>query len=596
MGSAQEVGEVPSRWVSSQWGQNMRAMQVRIKSRFRIAMTSRRLRQKPRRPGLVSGGSPALRATATGIVVARVFQGNVIFARMARNLAKQEWQKRVGWVSSLRPAAIIPSSVSSRFWSLLGYSAAGGALVAAEQQHQAPAQAEALAVATPVGSVHGSGSQEAVSAKRDAKRAKLSYYEELAIAQASDESLSTQIAQAVMLPAVAGACHVFMHGLNVTEVYGVEKLEEAIKNRPEGQSLITVCNHVAAMDDPLVMAALLPPSLFLQPKSLRWTLCATDRCFTNAAFSAFFRSVKVLPLKRGAGLQQEGIDIALSKLRRGDWVHIFPEGSRSRDGGKTIGTVRRGIGRLVTDVEKTPLVVPFVHTGMQDLMPVGSKFPKVSKKVSVLVGDPIELDDLIKESTVEFASKAELYDAIAVRVGQRMQVMKEELDQLVAVRELQLAAEEAERHYSIEKAQNLLQYVDWEAQGHLPESDSVVKEHYLDYSSIRNSDAFAQISGVHEQLYRAEQTNTRQELNVPDQKISESEMEEFFELEDDWDPLSRPSILSRVRGFVDTPTFLGLGFAARGFLSTRREEEGSELNIGWRYLRRQTSKPLNQVN
>lgn len=66
-----------------------------------------------------------------------------------------------------------------------------------------------------------------------------------------------------------------------------------------------VCNHVASMDDPLVMAALLPPRLFLQPKSLRWTLCATDRCFTNAAFSAFFHSVKVLPLKRGAGLQQE---------------------------------------------------------------------------------------------------------------------------------------------------------------------------------------------------------------------------------------------------------------------------------------------------
>jgi len=66
-----------------------------------------------------------------------------------------------------------------------------------------------------------------------------------------------------------------------------------------------VCNHVASMDDPLVMAALLPPGFLLHPKSLRWTLCATDRCFTNAAFSTFFRSVKVLPLKRGAGLQQE---------------------------------------------------------------------------------------------------------------------------------------------------------------------------------------------------------------------------------------------------------------------------------------------------
>lgn len=45
------------------------------------------------------------------------------------------------------------------------------------------------------------------------------YVPDLAIAQASDESLSSQFAQAVVLPTVAGACHVFMHGLNITEVW-----------------------------------------------------------------------------------------------------------------------------------------------------------------------------------------------------------------------------------------------------------------------------------------------------------------------------------------------------------------------------------------
>ena len=160
----------------SRWGENMRAMQVRIKSRFRVAMTSRRLlRQKSRGPaGLVSvSGSPAMRATATGFVVARVFQGNVIFARMARNLAKQEWQKRVGWASSARPAAIFPLSVSSRLRSLLGYSAAGSALVVAEQQQQPPAQTQALVFTSP----NGPGYQEVVAAKKDAKKSKAAYYE-----------------------------------------------------------------------------------------------------------------------------------------------------------------------------------------------------------------------------------------------------------------------------------------------------------------------------------------------------------------------------------------------------------------------------------
>jgi monolysocardiolipin acyltransferase len=40
------------------------------------------------------------------------------------------------------------------------------------------------------------------------------------------------------------------------------------------------------------------------------------------------------------------MDMALSKLNSGGWVHIFPEGSRSRDGGKTIAPAKRGVGRL----------------------------------------------------------------------------------------------------------------------------------------------------------------------------------------------------------------------------------------------------------
>lgn len=123
-----------------------------------------------------------------------------------------------------------------------------------------------------------------------------------------------------------------------------------------------------------------------------------------------------------------------------------------------------------------------------------------SAQVSVLVGDPIEVEDLLKENGGKYASKAELYDAIAVRVKQRMQKMKEELDQLVAVRELQLENEAAQRLPSLEKAQKLLQFVDWEAQGQLPESDSFGTDHFLDLSVIRNSDAYAQLFGAQEQL------------------------------------------------------------------------------------------------
>lgn len=68
---------------------------------------------------------------------------------------------------------------------------------------------------------------------------------------------------------------------------------------------VQVSNHAAAVDDPFVISSILAPHKLLNSKHLRWTLCASDKCFGNAATSAFFRSVKVLPLTKGHGVFQE---------------------------------------------------------------------------------------------------------------------------------------------------------------------------------------------------------------------------------------------------------------------------------------------------
>lgn len=70
-------------------------------------------------------------------------------------------------------------------------------------------------------------------------------------------------------------------------------------------SFSQVSNHVASVDDPFVIAALLPPSVLFDAQNLRWTLCATDRCFNNPVTSAFFSTVKVLPVARGDGIYQK---------------------------------------------------------------------------------------------------------------------------------------------------------------------------------------------------------------------------------------------------------------------------------------------------
>lgn len=60
----------------------------------------------------------------------------------------------------------------------------------------------------------------------------------------------------------------FMTVMNSTKVDGAERMAAALA-REQGRPLITVCNHVASMDDPLVMSTILPPTVFNDPGQLR---------------------------------------------------------------------------------------------------------------------------------------------------------------------------------------------------------------------------------------------------------------------------------------------------------------------------------------
>ncbi|KAK9919887.1 hypothetical protein M0R45_028461 [Rubus argutus] len=228
---------------------------------------------------------------------------------------------------------------------------------------------------------------------------------------AEEESAILRMVQAVAVPVIGNVCHVFMNGLNRVQVYGLEKLHDALLRRPKDKPLITVSNHVASMDDPLVIAALLPPN-------------------------HFFRSVKVLSVSRGDGIYQKGMDIAISKLNQGGWVHIFPEGSRSRDGGKTMGASKRGVGRLVLDADNIPMVVPFVHSGMQDIMPIGASIPRIGKTVTVVIGDPIYFDDLLNTERAKHLSRGKLYDAVSSRISHRLRQLKVQVDKLAQATQL----------------------------------------------------------------------------------------------------------------------------------------------------------------
>jgi len=142
---------------------------------------------------------------------------------------------------------------------------------------------------------------------------------------------------------------------------------------------------------------------------------------------------KTIPIKRGGGVDQRGLAAAATKLAKGDWVHVFPEGhvhqagtigsahapvrvDSSSVGGRgshdnerdaatkaRIGALKWGTAKLIAHAPTPVLVVPLVHEGMHRLMPYGddgkceSLVPRAGQSVGVRVGRPIAFDDLLSD-------------------------------------------------------------------------------------------------------------------------------------------------------------------------------------------------------
>ena len=70
------------------------------------------------------------------------------------------------------------------------------------------------------------------------------------------------------------------------------------------------------------------------------------------------------PSRATGGLYHAFMEDIVSKLGFGDWVHVFPTGTRDKDS-RSLGPIKPGVARLVCAPETTPVVVPLYHWGME---------------------------------------------------------------------------------------------------------------------------------------------------------------------------------------------------------------------------------------
>ncbi|KAA1470850.1 hypothetical protein DENSPDRAFT_775253 [Dentipellis sp. KUC8613] len=217
-----------------------------------------------------------------------------------------------------------------------------------------------------------------------------------------------RIVSAATVTTTGMLCKTFLNlGLASVTVNGLPTLMNALndKERALGRGVVTVSNHISTLDDPLTWGVL-PARTYWNTRMTRWSLGAADIIFTNPVFAAFFRNGQVLKTVRGDGIYQPALDSAIEKLQRGQWVHLFGEGKVCQsdtyvyENGKVkIPRFKWGIGRILMETTRPPVIIPMWLTGFDKLMPEGRKapwkfLPRVGTQLSVTFGEPIPPEDI----------------------------------------------------------------------------------------------------------------------------------------------------------------------------------------------------------
>jgi 1-acyl-sn-glycerol-3-phosphate acyltransferase len=173
----------------------------------------------------------------------------------------------------------------------------------------------------------------------------------------------------------------------------------------ESGPLILAVNHTSYFDPPLAGICSRRGVYFLARKTLlKWPF-----------FGPLFPAMNVIPVERD-GNDMSALREVIKKIKEGNGVVLFPEGTRSKDG--NIQPARAGIGFVIAKTGAP--VLPMRIFGAYDAFPKNSKRLHFTQ-ITVVIGEPLVF------SANDLASATrETYQALSDRVMEAIGALRVE--------------------------------------------------------------------------------------------------------------------------------------------------------------------------
>ena len=154
-----------------------------------------------------------------------------------------------------------------------------------------------------------------------------------------------------------------------------------LQSVPKEGPVILASNHLSFIDSIFLPLVVDRPVVFLAKSEY-----FTGKGLKGWATKMFFQATGQLPIDRSGGKASEAsLNTGLRVLREGRVLGIYPEGTRSPDGKLYRG--RTGVARMV--LEAGVPVVPVAMIGTEEVMPIGTRIPKV-RRIGIVFGAPLD--------------------------------------------------------------------------------------------------------------------------------------------------------------------------------------------------------------